>query len=1064
MTKRAPYPVREPWPGSPQYWRSLEERAKLDSPAAGESAGEGNVAEFPKGHLTTPPADEALLVSRRGLLGAMASTLALVGAEGCRRPVERIVPYGRMPEDVIPGVPSHYSTVIQRRGDAVGVVVESHEGRPTKIEGNTDHPSSSGAADLVTQATILDLYDPERSTTPRKAGRAASWDDFENELAAKLSRYDADQGARLRLLMPPTISPTVLRLRAALALRFPKARAHTWTAASDSQARDGARIAFGSPLNAIFAYERAKVVVSLDSDFLQTETGGLRAGRMFAAARRLRSGSPRDSANMNRLYVVEPSPTTTGANADHRLRLRASEIERYGYALAAALIRQKVTLGDVEPSVAKQADAAGIPPKWLDVVARDLANNRGRAFVVVGARQPARLHALAHAINNALGSVGSAVLLAPPADPDELDTASDLKALTDAMAQGHVDTLVILGGNPVYDAPADLAFAAKLAKVPFSIHASLFVDETSAKCTWHLPRAHEYESWGDARALDQTVSIQQPLIAPLFGGRSDIELLGLLSHSERSAHEAVRATARGLFVASRGLTQCGPVVDGRLECRDGSGNPVTVRDTETDPHWKRGLATGVIERPRPFSTPALRPRDIADAIDRRPASTPAGPGSLEVTFAPCPKMEDGRHANNTWLQETPDPVTKLVWDNAAIVSPATAAALGVKSKTPGGVSDADVVQITVGPRSIKAAVWIVPGQADNSIALTLGWGRTAAGRIGNGRGFDVYPLRTTDGLGYQVGAQVTKAADDPYRFAQTQENDSSEHRPIAHEATLAEYRLNNNFAELKAPPPRALPLWSQQDYSQGHQWGMVIDLNACTGCSACVVACTAENNVPVVGKTEVWRGREMHWIRIDRYWVDDGKSGGTLDTPVAIHEPVMCVHCEEAPCENVCPVNATTHGPEGLNEMVYNRCIGTRYCGNNCPYKVRRFNYLNWHNDSVWKETAGLPETLQMQQNPNVTVRFRGVMEKCTYCVQRIQSTKIRAKRESRAVRDREILTACQQTCPADAITFGDLNDTNSMVSKLARIDRRFGLLEELGTRPRTTYLGKVRNPNPEMV
>jgi molybdopterin-containing oxidoreductase family iron-sulfur binding subunit len=403
----------------------------------------------------------------------------------------------------------------------------------------------------------------------------------------------------------------------------------------------------------------------------------------------------------------------------------------------------------------------------------------------------------------------------------------------------------------------------------------------------------------------------------------------------------------------------------------------------------------------------------------------------------------------------PDPVTKLVWDNAAILSPATAKALGVQNK--------DVVRIAVGDRAITSGVWIVPGQADNSIALKLGWGRKKAGRIGNGRGFDVYPLRTTQTLGFAVGAQVNKTGAEPYFFAQTQEADHTYNRPIAHEATIADYRQKPNFAELDSPPPRALPLWSQQDYSQGHQWGMTIDLNACTGCSACVVACMAENNVPVVGKLEVWRGREMHWIRLDRYWVEDPKLGATEEDPLAIHEPLMCVHCEEAPCENVCPVGATTHGPEGLNEMAYNRCIGTRYCGNNCPYKVRHFNYLNWHNDSVWKATDGLPESLQMQQNPNVTVRFRGVMEKCTYCVQRIQSAKIRSKREYKELKDGDIKTACQQTCPADAIVFGDVNDLNSQVSKLTRTDRRFGLLAELGTRPRTTYLGKVRNPNPEM-
>jgi molybdopterin-containing oxidoreductase family iron-sulfur binding subunit len=418
-------------------------------------------------------------------------------------------------------------------------------------------------------------------------------------------------------------------------------------------------------------------------------------------------------------------------------------------------------------------------------------------------------------------------------------------------------------------------------------------------------------------------------------------------------------------------------------------------------------------------------------------------------------MVGGAHANNPWLQETPDPVTKLVWDNAAILSPASAAELGVSSK--------DFVTVTAGEHSIKAAVWVVPGQADHSVALTLGWGRKKAGRIGNGQGFDVYPLRTTDTLGFASGVTVSKVADEPYFFAQTQENDSTEGRPIALEATLAEYQKRPNFAEVEAAPPRALPLWTQVDYSKGHQWGMAVDLNACTGCSACVVACMSENNVPVVGKREVWRGREMHWIRIDRYYVDRAETGATKDDPVVVSQPLLCMHCEEAPCENVCPVNATNHGPEGLNEMAYNRCIGTRYCANNCPYKVRRFNFLNWHNDAVWSETGGLPETLAMQQNPNVTVRFRGVMEKCSYCIQRIQSAKIKAKREYREVRDGEIRTACQQTCPSDAIVFGDVNDMSTAVSRAVRVDRRYGLLAEVGMRPRTMYLGKVRNPNPEM-
>jgi Fe-S-cluster-containing dehydrogenase component/anaerobic selenocysteine-containing dehydrogenase len=1054
MSKRAPYPVNDTtWPGSPKYWRDLEERGRLAQDSAEEAAKHGiNGPEFPKGHIETPPTDEAWQLSRRGLLGAMAATFAVVGAEGCRRPLERVVPYTKMPEDVIPGVPSHYTTVLQRRGDAVGVVLESHEGRPTKVEGNESHPSSLGAADLVTQATILDLYDPERSTTPLKSGTPATWADFDAALVAKLAGYAADQGARLRLLMPPTLSPTVLRMRAALAQRFPKARVHTWAAVNDSNAREGARIAFGQPVSSLNAYDRARVILALDSDFLQTETGNVRANKQFAGGRRLHSAKDM----MSRLYVVEPERTTTGNSADHRLRLPAADVERYARALAVELGKNNVTLGDVAPSAAKNASTDGIPAKWLAAVAKDLATNRSRALIVVGSRQPPVVHALAHAMNAALGAVGATVNYTSVTDVDELDAATDIKALTDAIAAKQVDALVVIAGNPVYDAPADLGFAEKLASVPFSVRAGLFVDETSEKCAWHVPLAHTFESWGDARSLDGAVSVQQPLILPLYGGRSEIELLAQLANApEKTGHDAVVATSRAQVLVGHNLTGCTPAGEG-YECHEASGAVVPVRGVDVTRDWNRGLALGVLTRPpAPPPAPVLRSAEIAAALDKAPAQAKVGPGSLEVTFAPCPKMVDGFHANNTWLQEMPDPVTKLVWDNAAILSPATAKVLGVENK--------DLVKITVGERSVTVGVWTVPGQADNSVALKLGWGRKKAGRIGNERGFDVYPLRTTQTLGFAVGAQVSKLGGEPYFFAQTQEADHTHNRPIAHEATIADYRQKPNFAELDAPPPRALPLWSQQDYSQGHQWGMTIDLSACTGCSACVIACMSENNVPVVGKREVWRGREMHWLRLDRYWVEDSKLGATEEDPLAIHEPLMCVHCEEAPCENVCPVGATTHGPEGLNEMAYNRCIGTRYCGNNCPYKVRHFNYLNWHNDSVWKETDGLPESLQMQQNPNVTVRFRGVMEKCTYCVQRIQSSKIRAKRELRELKDGEIRTACQQTCPADAIVFGDINDMNSQVSKWTRTDRRFGLLAELGTRPRTTYLGKVRNPNPEM-
>jgi molybdopterin-containing oxidoreductase family iron-sulfur binding subunit len=1015
---------------------------------------EGRSQEFAPGTVDTPPSDEALFLSRRGLLGAMAATMALAGAEGCRRPVERIVPYTRMPEDVIPGLPAHYATVLARRGDAVGLIVESHEGRPTKIEGNGSHPSSLGAVDLITQATILELYDPERSAAPLRQGRPATWADFDAELATRLARLERDGGDRLRVLVPPTVSPSVRRMREALVRRFPRTRVHAWTPVDDGNARQGIRLAFGVPLDTVYGYDRARVILSLDCDFLQTESGSVRASKMFASGRRTRD--PRDT--MNRLYAVEPSRTTTGANADHRLRLPASRVEQYAYALIAELSKRGVAFEELRDVVAGQSAVEGVPAKWLAAVADDLVLNKGQALVVVGARQPPVVHALGQAINVGLGATNHTVLYVPPAEGEEADRLADIGDLVAAISAGLVDTLFILGGNPVYDAPSDLGFAENLTKVPVTVHASLFVDETSERCTWHLPLAHEFESWGDARSLDGTVSIQQPLLAPLYSGRSVIELLAFLGNAgERSGHDIVQRTDRLATWALSGLSDC-PDFDasGRAVCRERSGRALVVRAAEFENGWNRALATGISQRaPATVYPPALRYAEIARVLRARASRGVVGPDNWEVTFAPCPKMFDGRYANNTWLQELPDPVTKLVWDNAAMVSAKTAKELGVVS--------GDRLRIEVEGRSAVVAAWIAPGQADYSIALTLGWGRWRAGRIGNLRGFNVYPLRTANALGFAVGARVVKVGGEPYFFARTQEHDSPEGRPIVPEATLSEYRERGNFAEQEAPPLRSLPLWQQQDYGAGHQWGMAIDLSACTGCSACVVACTAENNVPVVGKLEVWRGREMHWIRIDRYYVERPELGATSDEALVVHEPVMCVHCEEAPCENVCPVNATVHGPEGLNEMAYNRCIGTRYCANNCPYKVRRFNYLNWHNDSVWRETHGLPETLQMQQNPNVTVRFRGVMEKCTYCVQRIQSVKLAAKREDRPVRDREIRTACQQTCPSDAIVFGDVNDPGSEVSIVSRVDRRFALLGELGTRPRTTYLGKVRNPNPEM-
>ncbi len=802
---------------------------------------------------------------------------------------------------------------------------------------------------------------------------------------------------------------------------------------TDSNIAEGTKLALGQSVTPLVEYDRARVILSLDSDFLQTESGAVRASKTFAKGRRLRSTAD----TMSRLYVVEPVFTTTGSNADHRLRLPAGDVERYVRALTKELAAQGLDL----KGLTADAPADGIPASWLKAVAKDLLANRGRAVVVVGSRQPARVHALGCAINAALGAVGPVVTYVPTPDSSEATLTLDLKSLAQDLEANKVDTLLLLGGNPVYDAPADLKLAAKLGKAKNTIHLASHIDETSAVSAWHLPRAHELESWGDLRSLDGTWSIMQPLIAPLHGGRSDLEILALLLPEKRSAYDLVRDTVKATLDAGLGF--------------------------ETT--WKRALKTGFVGDRMPLRPPTMTPGDVnAAAIGAELAKAPPKKSAgLEIVFGACPKMFDGRHANNPWLLELPDPMTKVVWENVALVSPKTARDLGLKS--------GDMVEVTREGARVELPAWVQPGQADGTIGLTLGWGRARAGRYGSKKGFDVYTLRTSDALGFGEGA--AKASGREWRdggklpLAQTQEHHSMEGRPLAIDTTLDDYRAEATFVAYRSPSPRVLPLWDKVDYSKVQKWGMNIDLNACTGCNACVIACQSENNIPVVGKDQVARGREMHWIRIDRYFM-----GKDENDPQVAYQPVACVHCEEAPCENVCPVNATAHSPEGLNDMAYNRCIGTRYCANNCPYKVRRFNYLEFNGAFVGDENATLedkakstygsmPETQKMLFNPNVTVRFRGVMEKCTYCVQRIQEAKITARRSGgRNVPEGGVISACAQACPADAITFGDLNDPKARVAEAAKRDRSYQLLAELGTHPRTTYLGKVRNLNKEMV
>ncbi len=1025
MTRRKPYEFEGPAPDAAVYWTSLDDYTlqHSDDPAARDHL----APEFLPSAL-----DFSDGVSRRSFMTLMGAAVALGTLEGCRRPVDKIVPYARQPEDVAVNVTSYYATVLDRRGEGLGLLVESHEGRPTKVEGNPDHTASHGKTDLLAQASVLDLYDPDRARRPSEGGVDKTYADFEAALHGALEAHAGNGGTGLRVLAQPSISPTFVRLRQAVLRRFPSARFHTWSAASNSNAREGARLAFGQPALPVYTLERARVVLSLDADLLQTEAGAVRNTRGFAQGRR-------PGSDMNRLYVVEPTFTTTGATADHRLRLAARDVEGYALALAAELLRTHPAEFAVLPgSVASAHAPEGVPAKWIAAVARDLWTHRGASLIAAGSRQPPSLHVLVHALNQALGNAGETVRYVPAVDADERDSAGDLRDLTQAIGAGQVQTLIVLGGNPAYDAPADLGFAEKLRGIAHSFVLSSHRDETAALAKWRVPLAHDFEVWGDAQSLDGAVAVRQPLISPLFMARSEIEVLGLVANAPSAqGHDLVRETHQA------------------------PGVPTVLFDRQ----WRRALNRGVlVEAATGGPAFTVQAAALAQALTPRTAGAALGSGNLEVNFLVDAKLVDGRHANNAWLQELPDPVTKICWDNAAYLSPATAQALGVT----GG----DVLRVTKGSRSIEIVAWVLPGQADWSLGLPLGWGRTHAGRVGSHRGFDVNGLRASDALWFVDGVTVAKTGA-RYALSQTQDHHQMEGRPIAVEATLAEFESTPNFAALRSPSPRTLPLWREVHYD-GYRWGMTIDLASCTGCNTCVVACQSENNIPVVGKEQVARGREMHWIRVDRYFVSPRAHGNDRDPeatsdPAVAFQPLACVQCENAPCENVCPVNATVHSPEGLNEMAYNRCIGTRYCANNCPYKVRRFNYLNWHNDSVYQpEDSDVPETVRMQMNPNVTVRFRGVMEKCTYCVQRIQGRKIEANRSNgghgRRVGDGELMTACQQACPADAIVFGDLNDRQSRISQLHQNDRRYALLGELGVKPRTLYLAKVRNPNPEML
>jgi MoCo/4Fe-4S cofactor protein with predicted Tat translocation signal len=1044
-----------------RYWRSLDELA--DTPEFKDWLHR----EFPQG--ASEFTDD---VSRRHFLKIMSASFAFAGlamaGAGCRRPEEKLEPFGKQPEDYIYGKSEYFATAMPTRTGAIPLVVKSYEGRPIKIEGNALYPGGNGGTDRYAQASILNLYDPDRARHFKHDGKIVSRDEalkFLDDLSAKFS---ANQGEGLAFLAESSTSPSRARLQKITARTFPKSKWFTYDAIDSGIHQRAATQAFGQPVKPIFNFDKAKVILSLDCDFLGGEDDAHNHIRKFAASRKAGEG-------MSRLYAIESLFTLTGANADHRLRVPASSIGQIASAILSVITGSSGSI------------PAGVDVKWISELAKDLVANRGNVLVVAGQRQPIEVHLLAHAINSALGAIGNTVTLLTVTEIGNTFTSASVNTSADMkdFDGNAIDTLLILGGNPAYN----LNWSSKPKTV---VRLGYYEDETAEKSDWHFPAAHYLESWGDAVTSDGTLVPIQPLVQPLFGGLTELEFLARLVNFPANTKDyfTVRRTYLDIFQ-----------LDGEI-----------YRSLDTEGAWMKFLFNGFVA-PTPGSQ-SVNAKFIAEKtpnFDHNPFTPSAN--SLEVIFYRDAKVDDGRYANNGWMQELPDPVTKITWDNAVLVSRKTARELGV--------ANGDVVEISLNGKKVSGPIWTQPGMADYSLGLALGYGRERAGRVGTGVGFNAYKIFS--GKYIETGATIRKTGE-TYVIATTQSHWSMEGRPAVREANLDDYNKDKTFAQEmhEKEPPVVQSLYpnplDEAKKTALHQWGMAIDLSSCVGCGTCVLACQSENNIPIVGKDQVHRGREMHWMRIDRYYTadptkeklsdsfqadPDQQFAEWIDDVQAVNQPMLCQMCESAPCENVCPVNATVHDQEGLNVMAYNRCIGTRYCSNNCPYKVRRFNYLDFNKRPLselkgpdystaifghktdgkldilrwWKDpNSGMRtedewDLIKLSKNPDVTVRMRGVMEKCTYCTQRIEQAKISQKVKAGAsdnVRLKESegtipKTACQQACPAQAIVFGDVSDPESSVSKQKLLPLNYSVLGELLTKPRTTYLARVRNPNPLM-
>jgi MoCo/4Fe-4S cofactor protein with predicted Tat translocation signal len=1041
-----------------EYWRSVEEF--VDAP---------EFEEFVKQEYPAHAEEWDNGLSRRNFIKVMGASLAFAGLSGCViQPAEKIVPYVRQQEELLPGKALFFATAMSLGGVATGLLGKSFEGRPVKIEGNPEHPGSLGATDVLAQASLLGMYDPDRSQEITYRGDPKTWQSFMTELRAKVDENRVDGGAGIRFLTETVTSPTLIGQFRQIATELPNSRWTQYEPINKDNATEGAKMAFGSPVNTIYKFDLAEKIVTLDADIFSNFN--VRYMKDFAKGRAFAKGKK----EINRLYAVESTITLTGAKADHRLTVKPSQVAEVAKALANAV--------GVSGAAATglSADAA----KWVAALAKDLQASRGKSIVAVGDNQSPMVHALAHAINASLGNVGQTVVYTEPLAPfTEKSQAQQLRELVADIDSGKVKMLVILGGNPVYNTPADLKLSReRLDKIPLRVHLGQHVDETAELCQWHVAEKHFLETWSDARAYDGTVSVIQPLIQPIYDGKSihEVVQLFLKENYDKKDYDVVKefwqkqsvnmtSTAPTAQTAPKTAENATPTGTPQPAATPAQTTAVAPAAKNFEDNWRKIIHDGIV----PNSASAAKTVTANTAFLSQPSAPPANSGTLEISILPDPCVYDGRFANNGWLQELPNPLNKITWDNVALISPRTAERLkinqgndedemsgGVRGtafvNTKGGNMSSDLVKLNYQGAEISQNVpmWITPGQPDDVITIYMGYGRAKAGKIGTGLGYNAFDVRRSDAMNYGTG-EIVKTGE-ATTIASTQIHFNMEGRDLLRVWEFEEVEeLGKQSAEHEKKhsgyDKSMYEPFNYSEYEWQHKWGMTIDLNNCVGCNACVIACQSENNIPVVGKEQIERSREMHWMRIDTYY-----GGQDVNSPDGPHfQPVLCQQCEQAPCEVVCPVHATVHSAEGLNDMVYNRCVGTRYCSNNCPYKVRRFNFLLYQD---WNTPQ-----YKLMRNPEVTVRSRGVMEKCTYCVQRIAAARIEGRKENRRIRDGEVITACQSVCPTEAITFGDLNDKESNVAKMKDDPRNYSLLAELNTQPRTTYLAGLRNQNKEM-